>query len=1112
MPIVEIEKKPVPLPKPESDPLVTREVDTATVVGDFLKSENAVINLADGIGSLMFDRWEVDEQYEPVLDMDGYEGYFDDLQGAKSAQHMAYLKNKIDEENERRVNFSLGTPMQKATAIGSLMVTDPTVLIPAGGAAYSTYRTTGRILEGAAKTAGVVAAIETGNEAVLQANQITRTAEESFANIAASTVLGASLGGLAAGMSRVELDEITERLSQDLTVPTEQQLSTVGAQRASTTLEEEEVAGLKRIKKVYSKMPSFLRNPVIDGALSGDLETRVVTEQLADLALAKNKNFAGKANEASVESLVKAYDALRVPFYQAEKDLYKKYVARVRSEGLPVDQRIGSKADGSLTRQEFNEQVWSAGINADSHIVPEVAELAKAARENVFNPVLQRAKEVGLLKDIDEFDVKTAETWMRRMYDRDKILNDRANFKQIVLDDLIVKNEAKESIKTKLGTLLDDHDVVVKNVAKYQKKAENLKTKKAREAAEANLEKELVRLKGLQDELADVVESYQGRSAKEAQSALARFRKEAGDDAARIPSLDKTILKVSKKIRAASSLEPAELDDIAEQLIDRITDNTGGRLPYDITSNGKGFTQEAKGTRGSAKERVWDIDDLKIKDYLVKDIRSIVESYLRTMAPDNELMGKFGALEPTQVKKRIQDSYIARRNQPMVDKKTGKERPLTAKEQTKLDKEMKRDLTNVEAMWDKLRGVYGQPDDFAAPINVLERTSLGWNFVRLLGDVVASSMPDVGRPIMTQGFMNTYGKLMSTVMSDMEGLKKASKEVKEVGTALDLTMSMTTLRRMNMEDYTPTTGKIDDITQKTTSFAATAFGMNHWTSMMKTFAGISIQDSMMKAIIKMADGGKLSKRETLSLTQNFIDVDMAKRIAAQYKKHGETRDVLNIPNARSWEDQQAKNAFRAAIRKQVDETIVTPGLDKPLWMSRQGWRVIGQFKSFTFASTNRVLMAGLQQADASAFAGASSMVAIGSMVYAYKQLMAGREVSDDPRVWVVNGIDRSGVLGMFMDINNIMEKVTRGTVGINPAIGGPVMSRYANRNLAGTLLGPSFGLAQDIFGSLGAATSGEWNESDVHALRRVMPLQNAPGFRSLYDGVENAGKAFLIDN
>src|SRR5690606_26639789 len=192
-----------------------------------------------------------------------------------------------------------------------------------------------------------------------------------------------------------------------------------------------------------------------------------------------------------------------------------------------------------------------------------------------------------------------------------------------------------------------------------------------------------------------------------------------------------------------------------------------------------------------------------------------------------------------------------------------------------------------------------------------------------------------------------------------------------------------------------------------------------------------------------------------------------------------------------------------AVGKEVDRIIVTPGIgDRPLWMSSDAGKLIGQFKSFSLASAQRVALAGLQQRDAATLNGAILSIMLGMGVYAFKSWGANRPLSDDPAVWVSEGLDRSGLTGWLFDVNNILEKGSRGTIGINALMGGPQMSRYASRNLWGAVLGPTAGLIEDFTQITGSAATGDWRQSDTHAVRRILPYQNLFYMRGLFDAAE----------
>jgi hypothetical protein len=259
---------------------------------------------------------------------------------------------------------------------------------------------------------------------------------------------------------------------------------------------------------------------------------------------------------------------------------------------------------------------------------------------------------------------------------------------------------------------------------------------------------------------------------------------------------------------------------------------------------------------------------------------------------------------------------------------------------------------------------------------------------------------------------------------------------------------------------------------------------------------------MLDGVLALSSGKQLSTAEIQNLALNYIDKPMARRIAKQFRKHGETKDGIKIPNARLWDDMEARDAFRAGVAREVDQTIITVGQDKPLWMSKAGLRLVGQFRSFALSSVQKTLLTGLQRRDMATMNGMLLSIALGMGVYATKQAQAGKDVSDDWRVWASEGIDRSGLTGWFFDVNNIVEKVSRGRIGVNALVGGPVMSRYASRSALEAMFGPTYGALGDVTQVAGSAVSGQWTASDTSTVRKLIPFQNLFFIRGIFDDAE----------
>ncbi|MBF0246814.1 MAG: hypothetical protein HQL36_01880 [Alphaproteobacteria bacterium] len=368
--------------------------------------------------------------------------------------------------------------------------------------------------------------------------------------------------------------------------------------------------------------------------------------------------------------------------------------------------------------------------------------------------------------------------------------------------------------------------------------------------------------------------------------------------------------------------------------------------------------------------------------------------------------------------------------------------------------------------------------------------------------MTTSAIPDLGRPVMVNGLRRVWGSGLVPLVTNFRAVRMAGREVKLAGTALDMVLDS---RAMSLADVGDDFGRHSKF-ERGIKALSDRYGlvsiMAPWNAALKQWAGtVSSTRILEEATSWRAGTIKGANKEYLAMLG--IDASRADKIAAMFDEFGERHGEVWIANTERWTDRDALRSFRAALAKDVDRTIVTPGVgDRPLWMSKEWGKTVGQFKSFVVASAQRVLLSGLQQRDMATLNGAMLMVGLGMGVTAYKNWEAGREQPEDLGEWIANGVDRSGLTGWFFDVNNIAEKATRGAVGLSALTGNGPMSRYANRNTAGAIVGPTAGAAKDMFSVTGALATGDWWESDVHALRRLLPYQNLFYARWLFDEAE----------
>jgi len=540
--------------------------------------------------------------------------------------------------------------------------------------------------------------------------------------------------------------------------------------------------------------------------------------------------------------------------------------------------------------------------------------------------------------------------------------------------------------------------------------------------------------------------------------------------------------------KEAKDLTDEDYQRIAEQIAQRIQGTPDGRLPYDWKIGEGSANNNLNGTvglRGPLKSRTFQIPDNMVEEFLDNDIEDLGRYYLRNTATDMEIVREFGDLDLTIQKKEILDWYTEAQ-------RTAK----TEKERIKLKKQADADIRDITAMRDRMRGVYAQPD----PDNVwvrAGRVSRNLNYMRFMGGVVASSVPDVARIFMAEGIGKTFSKGLLPLARNINSFKVSSAEAKRYGVGVDALMGGRSQIISDVADYTqPNTAFERGIQYATDNFGRVNL-MDYWTTGVKQLHAVTMQNSVIDGLLK----GQVDKR----LARLGIDDGNAQAMAAELKKHATKVDGVWLSNARNWDSPELERLWGAAIRKESDRVIVVPGQEKPLFMSTELGKTIFQFRSFMFASTQRMTIAALQNQDHNALAGVLMLTSLGMMSYSFKQWDAKREIAEDPVELVIEGIDRSGALGGIMEINNTLEKLSSNNFGMRPLLGVDIpAARFASRSMSENLLGPTFGSFLDT--SLRVANAGlaedGWNESDTRALRRLIPYQNLTFIRQAFDRIE----------
>lgn len=413
------------------------------------------------------------------------------------------------------------------------------------------------------------------------------------------------------------------------------------------------------------------------------------------------------------------------------------------------------------------------------------------------------------------------------------------------------------------------------------------------------------------------------------------------------------------------------------------------------------------------------------------------------------------------------------------------------KEINKLNRRRELDKNDINAMRDKLLGIYKRPSDDIKNISNIGKFLRTWAYMAYMGMITIASIPDMARTIMKNGVVASWKGFRGGFPAFIKGLDAQSAVQREalnhMGIAVDATLSS---RALMMGDISDVTGWQSVATKVFTKYTL----MNRWNDALKHVAGVAGQH---RFLTEIQGYDSLSKARKIELAERGFDQKMVDRIRSEAGSFTTVKGA-RIANTMDWVDKEAAEHFEKMLLKDVEIAIVTPGVgDAPLFMSGEFAKLAFQFKTFFFASHVRAFLPMLKQmsrGDANAFIGAMIQVALGAFVVEpTRMLLSGRIDEMDEKDWqdlAYAGMDRSGVATLAMEAFNMSDKFAQGQIGAMMNIKN---SRYHQRGiqLSG---GPGLGIAEKFarmpmdIGS--GMVNGELRKGTAKNINSIMPVHN----------------------
>ena len=790
---------------------------------------------------------------------------------------------------------------------------------------------------------------------------------------------------------------------------------------------------------------------------------RTIMGDLLDTPLLKLKNtkeWGFSATGKSIETDMRMMRVGEIESHKQIKDHFLQYVKRQQSEtgasvpgtnlGLALKNKM---TEGYHSLDTFAKEVSIARLNGLSHDIPEVAAAARTTDDLVYKPLFEQVKQ---LKIREQPIISELKFW-------------EAQLKQL----------REKGLGAKTYTSKIDGTATTYNISRIEKTIDELTD----------------RLKRIQS----------GQGVKDYINIV--YVKSAID---KNPEKFKDILRAHFQ-RNGITINESKLAETVHDLSNHFPFTKPKKGDYDLDQR---YVFKDPRYARAIRSRELNLDkkaqlELIQEGMILSDIFALQKIYARQVIPDILLTKKYG--DPNGLGfKFIEDGEMSGFapglmsvsndfNLKMAMGKSGN--------RSKLLKERDAVLEDLEAAIELIKGTYGLPANPHSWTSVAMRTMKHYNALTMLTGFFAA-VPDVARITMTSGIkrgFRTQFEMFSDFLDDGKLFKMGKAEAQSFGEAVDMVTGQRAMLFSDVGDMFGLSNKLESGLGKMSAFNFMYVNlMSRWTEMAKSMASVTIGSRIIEDSIKWGKGGLSDKWKT-ALASSGIDEDMARRIAVQFNEHGTKTKYNYMANTSQWQDDAARDAFGAALNKDINITIVTPGLgDTPKWMSTELGSTFAQFKKFAMSSTQRMLMRGMQEKDLDFLFGAMLLMGSGMLIDAtYHKFRFNRDYNKLSLTQkLLNAFDRSGLAGIYTDVNKAIETLTDNRIGIAPLLGENKPYGSSGRWKAGTLFGPSGGQIYNIFDILYDVGGNKYNHHTAKNVRRLIPFQNVWYLDWLFDDIQ----------
>lgn len=496
----------------------------------------------------------------------------------------------------------------------------------------------------------------------------------------------------------------------------------------------------------------------------------------------------------------------------------------------------------------------------------------------------------------------------------------------------------------------------------------------------------------------------------------------------------------------------------------------------------------------------FDGNTITASDFLSKDIFKMIDNYAGATASTMSF-DRIAKSRGFKDRAELKDWYLKNIEADYDEMLQGK----SGKEALDLVRDKKKDFRNLNDLFEQQEGIAGKSFDlFGAGFARFSRRLRQYNSERMLGSAAVSSLTDPFVSPFRQGIFNYIQDWLVPFVGQIGGKNKAFKlnkrDIQDSGFAIETQMGMIAKKIYDNDDLLIEQKWWHNIAEPVVNMFGNITGLSQISDFVGATAGHVSISRTLRNIAKKVEKGKISEKNRIRLRQVGISEESEAAIHQMWKEKGGKDRGAYYSNHTEWDintETRAKayEEFVNSWQRDIQHsTLRSSKSEQPAFYDSTVGKMLFHFKDYLFAANQKLFLSGIQKIGMREYEVMLSsilLIASGSMTYALNSLAkdpTGESLDLSPEKLFREGLDRSALLGLFMEPINIFQKQ-----GWLP---GQTVSRYYSRGILGNWVGPEIGTAQELADAFISPiikklkNEGNYTTKDALQILRLIPFQN----------------------